>query len=247
MATFILIHGSWHGAWCWERLIPALHRRGHRAIALDLPGMGADGTPLANVTLQSWASFVVNHVREAGEPVILVGHSRGGVVISAAAEMAPEHIQGLVYLTAVLLPNGATVLQLMELLPAESLAAIQLAGDGAHSVLQPDKAAALLYNTTAPEWVQFALGKLGPDPTQPNTVPLCLTPGRYGSVPRFFIECLQDRTLSIDLQRRMVQAMPCKRVLTLDTDHSPFLSAPERLAESLITTLQAGERPVTGT
>jgi pimeloyl-ACP methyl ester carboxylesterase len=241
MATFILIHGSWHGAWCWERLIPALRSRGHYAIALDLPGMGADTTPLANATLQSWTNFVVHHLREAGEPVMLVGHSRGGVVISEAAEMAPECIQGLVYLTAVLLPSGASVVQLMEQLPAQSLAAIQFAEDGTHSVLDRDRAAALLYNTTPPEWVRLALGKLGPDPMQPNPAPLHLTSGRYGSVPRSFIECLQDRTLSIDLQRRMVQAMPCKRVLTLDTDHSPFLSAPERLAESLITTLQPGE------
>ena len=233
MATFILIHGSWHGAWCWDRLVPALESRGHRAIALDLPGMGADTTPLANVTLQSWTNFVVRHLREADGPVMLVGHSRGGVVISEAAEMAPERIQGLIYLTAVLLPNGGTVLQVMAQLPAGSLAAVQFAADGAHSALNPDKAAALLYNTTPPEWVRWALGKLGPDPTQPNTAPLCLTPERYGSVPRFFIECLQDRTLSIDLQRRMMRAMPCKRVLTLDTDHSPFLSAPEQLADSL--------------
>jgi pimeloyl-ACP methyl ester carboxylesterase len=240
MATFILIHGSWHGAWCWERLVPALHARGHRAIALDLPGMGEDRTPLANVTLQSWARFVVDHLRKADEPVMLVGHSRGGVVISEAAEMAPERIRGLVYLTAVLLPSGGTVAQVMEQLPAESLAAVQFAEDGTRSVLDRDRAAALLYNTTPPEWVRLALGKLGPDPMQPNTAPLRLTPERYCSVPRFFIECLQDRTLSIDLQRRMVKAMPCKRVLALDTDHSPFLSAPERLAESLVATLQFG-------
>jgi pimeloyl-ACP methyl ester carboxylesterase len=171
---------------------------------------------------------------------MLVGHSRGGIVISEAAEMVPERIRGLVYLTAVLLPSGGMVVQIMEQLPAESLAAVQLAADGTHSVLDRDRAAVLLYNTTPPEWVRRALGKLGPDPMQPNTAPLYLTPERYGSVPRFFIECLQDRTLSIDLQRRMVKAMPCKRVLTLDTDHSPFLSAPERLAESLIATLQPG-------
>jgi pimeloyl-ACP methyl ester carboxylesterase len=240
MATFTLIHGSWHGAWCWERLVPALHGRGHRAIALDLPGMGEDRTPLANVTLQSWASFVVDHLREADEPVMLVGHSRGGVVISQVAEMASERIRGLVYLTAVLLPNGGTVVQVMEQLPAESLAAVQFAEDGTRSVLDRDKAAALLYNTTPPEWARLALGRLGPDPMQPNTAPLCLTPERYGSVPRFFIECLPDRTLSIELQRRMVAAMPCKRVLTLDTDHSPFLSAPEPLVESLVATLRPG-------
>jgi len=243
MAIFVLVHGSWHGAWCWERFSPKLRTREHRVIAPDLPGMGDDRTPLAEVTLQGWAHFVVDLLREADEPVVLVGHSRGGVVISQVAEIAPEYIRALVYITAVLLPDGGTVSDIAEQLPAESLTAIQYAHDGASSVLRSEKAADLLYNTTPRKWVRFALGKLGPDPTEPNVTPLHLTPERYGSVPRFFVECLQDRTLSLEVQRRMVRDMPCQKVLSVDTDHSPFFSAPERLADALVSTLELSGRP----
>ena len=243
MAIFVLVHGSWHGAWCWARLSPKLRTREHRVIAPDLPGMGDDRTPLAKVTLQGWAHFVVDVLREADEPVVLVGHSRGGVVISQAAEIAPEHIRALVYITAILLPDGGTVANIAEQLSAESLTAIQYADDGASSVLRSEKAADLLYNTTPRKWVRFALANLGPDPTEPNVTQLHLTPERYGSVPRFFIECLQDRTLSLEVQRRMVRDMPCQTVLSVDTDHSPFFSAPERLAEALVRTLELSGRP----
>ena len=238
MATFVLVHGSWHGAWCWHRLSQQLRAQQHRVIAPDLPGMGDDRTPLAKVTLQGWANFVIDCLHAADEPVVLVGHSRGGVVISQAAEIAPERIRALVYVTAVLLPDGGTVSNIADQLPADSLAAIQYADDGASSVLRTEKAADLLYNTTPSKWVRFALGKLGPDPTEPNVTPLRLTAERYGSVPRFFIECLQDRTLGLAVQRRMVRDMPCQQVLSVDSDHSPFFSAPDRLAEALVSALE---------
>ena len=106
MANFILVHGSLHGGWCWHKLVPLLEAQGHRVLAPDLPGMGADPTPLSEITLRGWAEFIVRQSREAGEPVMLVGHSRGGTVISEAAELAPQSMLGLIYLAALLLPAG---------------------------------------------------------------------------------------------------------------------------------------------
>ena len=109
MATFILIHGAWHGGWCWERVVPLLEAQGHRVLAPDLPGMGNDHAPLNTITLDTWARFVADLIRQQNEKVILVGHSRGGVVISQAAEYVPKHIQGLIYLAAFLIPKGETL------------------------------------------------------------------------------------------------------------------------------------------
>jgi len=64
MTTFILIHGAWHGGWCWERIVPLLEQQGHRVLAPDLPGMGNDSTPLATITLDYWAQFVADLVRQ---------------------------------------------------------------------------------------------------------------------------------------------------------------------------------------
>ena len=81
MTTFVLVHGAWHGAWCWELVSEALQGKGHKVIAPDLPGMGADKTPLKDVSLASWADHVCGLIRPLGEKVVLAGHSRGGVVI----------------------------------------------------------------------------------------------------------------------------------------------------------------------
>jgi pimeloyl-ACP methyl ester carboxylesterase len=87
MARFVLVAGAWHGAWCWELVIPLLEARNHRAEAAELPGMGGDKTPLAGLDMMAWARAVAHVIELDLEPVILVGHSRGGVVISQVAEL----------------------------------------------------------------------------------------------------------------------------------------------------------------
>lgn len=234
MTAFVLVHGAWHGAWCWRRIVPRLEAYGHKAVAADLPGMGADTTPLSQVTLQGWAAFVAAQAATAGERVVLVGHSRGGVVISEAAELAPEALAGLIYLTGILLPDGGTVAQLAPHMPPEGLAAIRPARDGLSTTLDLGAAPGLLYNATPAAWIELAIANLGVDPNAPNVTPQRLTSGRYGKVPRAYIECLRDRTLPIELQRRMQASAPCRTVAGLDTDHSPFFSAPDALCETLI-------------
>ena len=89
MATFILVHGAWHGGWCFDQVAALLRKEGHDVFAPDLPGMGGSEAELAAVTLQGWADFVAKLCRDApSRPVVLAGHSRGGIVISQAAETA---------------------------------------------------------------------------------------------------------------------------------------------------------------
>src|SRR5262245_17861037 len=100
MSTFVLVHGAWHGAWCWYKVVPQLTQAGHTAIAPDLPGLGRDRTPLAEISLDRWTEAICEIVDAATEPVVLVGHSRGGIVISEVAERRPARVATLVYLTA---------------------------------------------------------------------------------------------------------------------------------------------------
>ena len=85
MSTYVLVHGSWHGAWCWHKIIPLLEQAGHQAIAVDLPGHGRDWTDARDVSLQSYVESVCDILDAQPEPVILVGHSRGGIVVSQTA------------------------------------------------------------------------------------------------------------------------------------------------------------------
>ncbi len=111
MSNYVLIHGAWHGAWCWDKVVPLLEKEGHKVEAPDLPGHGNDKTPIPEISLQAYADRVCEILDAQSEPVILVGHSMGGVVITQAAENRPEKIKKLVYLTAFLLQNGEFLLQ----------------------------------------------------------------------------------------------------------------------------------------
>ena len=106
MATFVLVHGAFHGAWCWFKLTPELEKRGHVATALNLPGAGDDPTPVATVTLEDCARRIADVVSATSEPVLLLAHSLGGVPATLAAEMVPEHLRRLIYLSAFVPKNG---------------------------------------------------------------------------------------------------------------------------------------------
>jgi pimeloyl-ACP methyl ester carboxylesterase len=234
MATFILVHGAMHGGWCWQKLVPLLKAQGHRALAPDLPGMGEDPTSLSEVTLSTWAQFIARQSREAGERVILVGHSRGGTVISEAAELAPQAMLGLVYLTALLLPAGEKAFDAAVAQEARSAAEHgKGAADGLSVRVEPEVARALFYNRASPDDAIWASARLCPEPLAPNLAPLTVTRERWGRLPRAYIECLDDRALPIGLQRAMQAALPCDPVVTMDSDHSPFLCEPRALAAHL--------------
>ena len=235
MATYIFIHGAWHGSWCWERVVPLLTAQGHRVIAPDLPGMGKDQTSLEKVSLTYWAEFVADIVRKQEEKVILVGHSRGGLVISQAAEYAPDNIHCLIYLTAFLLPDGATLWGTLQRHPRASNRPpdLILSADQSTSLVTPEAIRDTFYNTTSEHWAERAAAQVGPEPMKSFTTPLTLTEANFGRVPRVYIECLQDKAIPISLQRSMAAVLPCRQVVTLDTDHSPFYSAPHLLAAQL--------------
>lgn len=236
MPTFILVHGAWHGAWCWERLIPLIEDKGFRVLAPDLPGMGDDETPLDQVSIEAWADFVADLVLAQPEPVILVGHSRAGIVISRAAERGHGNLLGLVYLAAFMVRNGQTLEQVMRQIPPrpESADSLTIIAGGRLSTITPAAMRRVFYNTTSPDLVARAAALSGPEPLTSFTTPLEVSEERWGTLPRFYIVCEQDRAIAPELQRRMEAALPCQRSITMNCDHSPFYSAPAELAHHLL-------------
>lgn len=236
MTTYILIHGSWHGAWCWNKVRPLLEKEGHQVIAPDLPAHGQDQTPLVEVTLQSYAKRIVEVLDAQPEPAILVGHSMGGVAITQAAEYRPHRISHLVYLAAFLPRDGESLLQLA-LQDTDSLVLPNLivAEEEGYTTVKEEGIRPAFYGDCSDEDVKYAVPRLVLDPLAPVATPVEVSDDRFGRIPRTYITCLRDRAVSPDLQRRMYLASPCEQVLSLETSHSPFFSAPEALAAYLIT------------
>jgi alpha-beta hydrolase superfamily lysophospholipase len=95
MSTFLLVPGASHTAWCWHKVVPLLRAAGHNAVAMDLPGTGENGSvALRDASLEVWSEYVAEQVQDAHRPVLLAGHSRGGYVISEAAERVPDRLAG---------------------------------------------------------------------------------------------------------------------------------------------------------
>ncbi len=235
MSTFVLIHGSWHGAWCWYKVLPRLERAGHRAIAIDLPGHGRDWTPHRRVTMDSYVDAICRVLDAQSEPVILVGHSRGGLAITQAAEERAEQIQVLVYLAAFLIPNGATMLGLAAE-DADSLvmANLEVNREQGWDMLRPEAFRETLYADCSEADVALASCLLTPEPSAPSATAMRTTRDRFGRIPRGYIELLQDRAVSPALQRRMYRAMPCERIVSIDASHSAYFSVPGELTDAIL-------------
>lgn len=232
MATFILVPGAMHGAWTWDRVRPHLEAAGHRVVAEDLPGMASRaGDPAAeDVTLALWGEAVADLVRAAEGPVILAAHSRGGLVIGEAAQRVAERIAGLIYVTALLVPPGMTGREASGVSPAEPGEQPMLAD----LKLPPDVARQLFYQRCTPEDADWAIARLCAEPSRPLRDPATVSWDRWGRVPRAFIACSDDRVLTPERQAAMLAAVPCDPVVTLDSDHSPFLHKPEELADAML-------------
>ena len=234
MATYLLIHGAWHGGWCWRKVVPLLESKGHKALAPDLPGHGDDKTPVASVTLKSYADRICEIAARQSEPVILAGHSMGGVAITQAAENCPEKIRALAYVCAFLPRNGDSLETWAAKNPGTLVtpSALDVRPDGS-TVFRAESSREAFYAQCSEEDVAFAHSRLVPQAAAPTTTPVQTTPERWGRVPRYYIECARDRAILLKLQRAMQQASPCRQTFSIDTDHSPFFSAPGQLANIL--------------
>ncbi len=234
MSLFVLIHGSGHGGWCWDKVSPLLKNAGHVVLAPDLPGSGNDHTPLSTISLESYVTCVCRILDAQDQPVILVGHSLGGITITQTAERRSNKIKALVYLAAFLLRNGERCLDIED---PDSLARKNMvfSGDGISKKLRSDSVKEVLYGDCADEDVARVLPLLVPEPLQIASTPMVISENNFGRVARYYIECLQDRAITPWCQRNMYRAQPCREVFSLRTSHSPFFSAPRSLVQHLLT------------
>jgi pimeloyl-ACP methyl ester carboxylesterase len=235
MSTFVLVHGSWHGAWCWYKVIPRLEAAGHRVIAPDLPSLGRDKTPVTEIGPHTWADRICEILDAQAEPVVLVGHSRGGIVISQAGEARPHMVRALVYLAAFLLEDGQSIAGAVGLTPDSDLSSNFIMDDATgSSTVREEALRDLFYASCSEEDVMLARLSLQPEAMGPLATPIHTTPDNFGRIPRVYIECLRDNAVLPALQKQMYGPLPCERVMSIDTDHSPFFSAPEALTRHLI-------------
>lgn len=237
--TYVLVHGAYHGGWCYAKVVPLLEAAGHTIVAVDLPGHGDNPVPREEITLAAYVRHVcsvIDDLQAGPEGVILVGHSLGGVSISQVAEDRPEKVKTLVFLAALMPRHGESRRDLSVRLNESSATteAREQTADGLAYSVRAEYVKPFFYGLCSDEDIGAARLRLVPQASEVATAAVSLSAARYGAVPRVYIECLRDAAIPIDIQRRMVASLPCERVLSLDTDHSPFFSAPQELAAHLL-------------
>ncbi len=227
MRTIVLVHGAWHGAWCWAKQQAELGRRGLTSLAVDLPGHGASTLPLGD--LYGDAQHVADVLTNVPGEVVLVGHSYGGAVITEAAAAAPN-VSHLVYLTAFCIDQGETLRAAAAASPtrADLNHAMRILDEGT-AVLDATIAVGALYGGCDPNEVAAALPRLGPQLLASFAQPLRTASWKH--TPSTYIACTEDRAITIELQRQM--AARCRQVVDLPAGHSPFLSMPDKVADVL--------------
>jgi pimeloyl-ACP methyl ester carboxylesterase len=234
MKTYILIHGSWHSSWNWHKIIPIIENQGHKAIAIDLPGMGRDKTPINEVKMGSTVQKICDLVDNIDGKVILVGHSKNGIMISQVAEYRPNKIEKLIYLAAYLIPNGKTQREYsVQDLEGVLKPYVVLDEKLQASTLKPEIYKAGLYHDCDENITQLAKLLLSHEPIESGVTPLYLTEENFGSIPKYYIECTEDKAVTPYIQKVMYTETLCDKVYSLPTSHSPFFSKPQELSDIL--------------
>lgn len=229
------MHGAWHTSQCWSKVVPLLKAEGHFVLALDLPGHGNNIKNFAAISLNSYVDKVVELLKIQTTPVILVGHSMSGMVISQVAENIPEKIEQLVFIAGFVPSHRHSLMHEMSKCKFQTISHGVTINEQLHEIslnLDNQRIKDYFYNSCTEEDAQEAVLNLQKQPLQPLTAPVKIGHS-FVSVKKVYVECLRDQVVRIEDQRRMYAKIECN-VATLDTDHSPFISSPRELSRILL-------------
>lgn len=240
---FLLVHGSWHGAWSWDPVRDRLHKAGYRTVAPTLPGHAPDDDR-SGITHDSYVQAVLAALdSDQAHAMVLVGHSFAGSIISRVADLRPERCHSLVYYAAFVPADGGLVdlpedfVQLLSQLAAAS----------------PDNSALLPYrifrngmaNTADEATAQAIYQRLVPEPIGPAREPIRLPRLSAELIPAAYIHCGQDRSMPPGhLHPGQSSRLKNSQVIEIDADHEALLTAPGRLAAAIIEAARLSPAPM---
>jgi pimeloyl-ACP methyl ester carboxylesterase len=238
----LLIHGAWQGAWSWDAFIPPFAALGWGCHAVDLPENGQPGAGPGRASLETYVAHCASHL---DGPTILIAHSGAGVIASQLAEDHPDKVAGVVYLAGMMLPSGMAFEDLLRDLPPEENISkgidphLVWSEDGQFSTVPVQAALDIFLHDCPPAAARRAAESLRPQRETGRQLRARLTAERHGRVPRLYVEALHDRSVVLDVQRRMQRLSPGAASLTMETGHVPQLARPETLAHRLDEALAA--------
>lgn len=229
MHTYVLIHGGWHDARCFNPIVPFLEEKGHRVLTPNLPGHGDHLTPFKKISLDTYVEYLSQLLLTLPEPVpvLLVGHSMAGIVIAQVAERLPHRIHALIFLTAFLPRNGQSLFSLAQSQPITAFAQAMQYNPLENTITLPRHTIEFFFPQQKASLCNLK------EPLRPFNQSVQLTATHFGKVSKIYIECTQDQILLPNTQKNMYTGV-CDKVFSLPCAHDPFYSAPKTLASTLL-------------
>ncbi|UFS60608.1 alpha/beta fold hydrolase [Subtercola endophyticus] len=239
IATVVGIHGAWAGSWVWEPIREPLARHGLDFVAVSLPGTPEQLDISIPADLAGNVHAVLHAIEGLSGPVILAGHSGGSLTATATAEAIPHRVAGVVHVAGMMLPSGMSYRELC-LSFGERFADgvgvqeyLERQFSSEQTVVPPEVAVAFYFQLAEPRAAIATARRLLPQAESNRTMRATWTAERAGRVPRLYVEALYDRSLPIDVQRKMQQLSPGALVVSLPSDHAPQLSQTLELADAI--------------
>ncbi|MEM1274465.1 MAG: alpha/beta fold hydrolase [Pseudomonadota bacterium] len=232
--TYVLVHGAFQDATIWFLVAERLEAAGHDVVTVDLPGRDATGAA-AEVSLDAYIGAVGAVVQAQETPVILVGHSFGGMTITGVADRHPDNIAKLIFVAAYVPVTGESMedLALSDSDNAFTQETFVIADDYSHASILPEDQVRVFAQDANDAQAAALQASMVREPFAPIGTPLALT-GAGGDVPMAYIRTLADRTVSTPLQTRMIERAAIATVADIDTGHAPYLTQPAVLADLIL-------------
>lgn len=229
--TFVLVHGGFHGGWCWSRVATLLRARSHVVHTPTQTGCGERSHLLSRaITLDTFVDDILGVLRwEDLHDVVLVGHSFGGIVVTGVADRVPQRIRQLIYLDSLILENGQCAFDLLEPATVQSRLQAAKANDGVWIDPPPPG----FFGVSDPEQQAFLQDRLTPHPLGTYTSPLVLQHPVANGLPAVYVHCTQPLYGGLTRTRDWVRSSGMPEV-ELATGHDAMVSAPEALAALLL-------------
>jgi len=238
-STYVLVHGAFENHSIWDSVAAGLRAAGQQVVTVDLPGR-AEGDDAADaLTLDRYRDDLESRVAGLKTPVILVGHSFGGITISNLAQQHPEQVRTLVYIAALLPKDGDSAMSLSHADKSNGIVpgSLVLSADHRWGRMLPSNPAgqlALFCSDCNESQAQRFKDSLIPEPIEPLRTPVHLTDERYGKGDKVYLATDADRVISPSAQRAMLAATPVRKVEHLQSAHSPFISQPDAVVQALL-------------
>jgi len=234
---FVLLHGAWHGGWCWEGVIKELEKAGHTAEAPTMLGHNPNDDR-SNIKFDNYVAKIVDVLNDQVSPTVLVGHSSAGFLIQSAAPKVPNKISQLIFLNAFILPNGKCQFDLVPPEASEGMtAAAKASPDNSVPVIE-DFVRNQLMGGESVEMQDALISHLLPQPIAIFTTPVSTVDFEKLTIPKTVVFCKDDASLPPGAYMGMAQGLGDYNLIEITGSHEALFTNPGAVAQGLIQALK---------